>query len=231
MFCSACGANIEAGTRFCQKCGAPAESASPAAYAAQPGTSGPVYAAAPAAGGAAIAAAVPAARRTPYAGFWLRFVAYIVDGLIIQIPLSIIFWILFLAFGGINMLHTMISTTASMQSTTNPNEALTSVLTILTPIISIILLLVLAQIAASWLYFAYMESSARQATLGKGILNLKVTDMNGNRISFGRASGRFFGKIVTNLVPLFIGWILAGFTEKKQALHDFIAGTLVWRAN
>jgi uncharacterized RDD family membrane protein YckC len=58
-----------------------------------------------------------------------------------------------------------------------------------------------------------------------------VTDANGNRLSFGHASGRYFAKIVTNLVPFFIGWIMAGFTEKKQALHDFIAGTVVIKTN
>jgi uncharacterized RDD family membrane protein YckC len=61
------------------------------------------------------------------------------------------------------------------------------------------------------------------------VLNLAVTDMYGARISFGRASGRFFSKIVTELIPLKIGYILAGITERKQALHDMIASTLVLR--
>ena len=56
-----------------------------------------------------------------------------------------------------------------------------------------------------------------------------MTDINGQRLSFAHASGRYFAKLITSLVPFAIGWILAGFTEKKQALHDFIAGTLVWR--
>jgi len=60
-------------------------------------------------------------------------------------------------------------------------------------------------------------------------LGLVVTDMNGLRISFARASGRFFAKIITGLVPLYIGYIMAGFTEKKQALHDMIASCLVLR--
>jgi uncharacterized RDD family membrane protein YckC len=53
--------------------------------------------------------------------------------------------------------------------------------------------------------------------------------MEGRRLTFGRATGRFFSKIVTGFIPLGIGYIMAGFTEKKQALHDFIAGTLVLR--
>jgi len=73
-----------------------------------------------------------------------------------------------------------------------------------------------------------MESSVWQATLGKKTLGLRVTDLQGNRISFGRASGRFFGRIISGLT-LFIGYIMAGFTEKKQALHDIIASCLVIR--
>jgi uncharacterized RDD family membrane protein YckC len=74
-----------------------------------------------------------------------------------------------------------------------------------------------------------MESSVRQATFGKSVMSLRVTDDGGQRISFGRATGRFFAKIVSGMVPLLIGYIMAAFTEKKQALHDLIAGTLVLR--
>ena len=75
-----------------------------------------------------------------------------------------------------------------------------------------------------------MESSAKQATLGKLALAIKVTDLNGNRISFGRASGRYFAKIISGLI-FCIGYIIAGFTEKKQALHDMIANCLVVNVN
>ncbi|MGB6469852.1 MAG: RDD family protein, partial [Candidatus Acidiferrales bacterium] len=67
-----------------------------------------------------------------------------------------------------------------------------------------------------------------QGTLGKRALGLLVTDLEGRRVSFGRASGRYFGKIVSALI-LMIGFIMAGFTEKKQALHDMLAGCLVLR--
>ena len=80
----------------------------------------------------------------------------------------------------------------------------------------------------SWIYYASMESSTWQATLGKKILGLKVTDLAGNRISFGRASGRFFGKILSGMI-LGIGFLMAGFTARKQALHDMLAGCLVLR--
>jgi uncharacterized RDD family membrane protein YckC len=90
-------------------------------------------------------------------------------------------------------------------------------------LIGYIILLVVGQ----WLDYAWMESSAKQATLGKLALGLVVTDMEGRRISFGRASGRFFAKIITGFIPFAIGYIMAGFTEKKQALHDMIASCLV----
>lgn len=77
-----------------------------------------------------------------------------------------------------------------------------------------------------WLYYTLMESSSKQATLGKMALGLIVTDMEGRRISLLRATGRHFGKIVS-MMTIFIGFILAGITPRKQALHDMIAGCLV----
>ena len=74
-----------------------------------------------------------------------------------------------------------------------------------------------------------MESSEHQGTLGKMALGLTVTDMQARPVSFARASGRFFSKMITGMIPLAIGYIMAGFTEKKQALHDIIAGCLVLR--
>jgi uncharacterized RDD family membrane protein YckC len=79
-----------------------------------------------------------------------------------------------------------------------------------------------------WLYFALQESSERHATIGKRALNIYVTDLQGRRISFGQATGRHFSKIISYLI-LCIGYMMAGFTEKKQGLHDMIAGTLVKR--
>lgn len=77
-----------------------------------------------------------------------------------------------------------------------------------------------------WLYFAGFESSSFQATLGKNVLNMNVTDLEGRRISFAKATGRHFGKIIST-ITLLIGYLMAGFTEKKQTLHDKMAGCLV----
>jgi uncharacterized RDD family membrane protein YckC len=77
-----------------------------------------------------------------------------------------------------------------------------------------------------WVYFAALESSSWQGTIGKKILGLRVTDLAGERISFARASGRFFAQFVSTII-LCIGYIMIAFTEKKQGLHDMMAGTIV----
>jgi uncharacterized RDD family membrane protein YckC len=84
----------------------------------------------------------------------------------------------------------------------------------------------MVSILINWLYSAFLESSENQATLGKRALGLKVTDMNGQRISFANASGRFFGKYVSAII-LCIGYLMMLWDDKKQTLHDKMAGTLV----
>ncbi len=83
-------------------------------------------------------------------------------------------------------------------------------------------------VCVPWLYSALQESSPRQATLGQRVVGLIVTDAAGNRISFGRASGRHFGKYVSSLT-MGIGYLLALFNTKRQTLHDMMASTLVLR--
>jgi uncharacterized RDD family membrane protein YckC len=80
----------------------------------------------------------------------------------------------------------------------------------------------------TWLYYALMESSAKQATVGKMALGIIVTDVEGRRIGFGRATGRYFAKILSALI-LGIGFLMVAFTQRKQGLHDMLAGTLVIR--
>jgi len=81
-------------------------------------------------------------------------------------------------------------------------------------------------LVAGWLYFSLCESSSWQGTVGKKVLGLRVTDMNGHRIGFGKATGRYFGKILSGLI-LGVGFIMIAFSEQKQGLHDMLAGTLV----
>jgi len=85
---------------------------------------------------------------------------------------------------------------------------------------------IILSIITGWLYFSLMESSSKQATLGKMALGIKVTDLNGSRIDFGRATGRYFGKIISAII-LYVGFIMVAFTQKKQGLHDIMAGCLV----
>jgi len=150
-------------------------------------------------------------RPVEYAGFWLRLVAVIIDGLVLGIPMSVLSFVVFIL---------------PMMSAMGPggsSEALP--MAIAMSMAKWGTLLNLASLVASWLYFTLMESSGKQATLGKMALGLIVTDTDGNRIEFGRATGRFFGKIVSSI--LCIGYIMAGFTEKKQGLHDMMASCLV----
>jgi uncharacterized RDD family membrane protein YckC len=207
MICSSCGATVADGTAFCGACGRPV-----VGY-----TVGQSPSAAPlVASQATPMSGVSAAGANVYAGFWLRFVAYLIDSAIAFLVLGVIAAIFF-AIVGVGFFRNMAQEGAS------PNPAFPAAL------FGIIWFLVIVVIVASWLYYALMESSRTQGTLGKMALSLAVTDMNGRPITFGRASGRFFAKFITNLIPFWIGYIMAGFTEKKQALHDMIASCLVVR--
>lgn len=81
-------------------------------------------------------------------------------------------------------------------------------------------------ILLGWAYYAIMESSPQQGTLGKMAVGIAVTDLKGNRISFGRATGRYFCMYLT-AITLFIGYIIAAFTGKRQTIHDMIASCLI----
>ncbi len=133
-----------------------------------------------------------------YTGFWKRFAAAIIDGIVTMIgsfAVGLVFGIIMVAGG-----------------TDDP-----VVLEGMGNILGIIL---------GWIYFAVMESSPTQGTLGKMALGAKVTDLEGNKIGFGKATGRHFGKIISALI-LLIGFIMIAFTQKKQGLHDMMAGCLV----
>lgn len=88
--------------------------------------------------------------------------------------------------------------------------------------------LALLNLVIGWLYFVLLETSQKQATLGKMLVEIKVTDINGNRLGFGQATGRYFSKILSAII-LGVGFLFPLWTPRKQALHDIIAGTLVLR--
>ena len=153
-----------------------------------------------------------------YAGFWLRFVAHLIDGLILSVGiLALVIPLLFLTG--------LAATVERLPRHSHEPPSPTAIMAI----ISLLLTFAAVAVLLQWLYFAYLESGEKQATWGKQALGLYVTDGAANQVSFGRASGRFFAKIISGLIPLGIGYIMAGFTEKKQALHDMIAGCLVLR--
>ena len=207
MICSSCGATVADGTAFCGSCGRPI-------VGYNVGQAAP---AAPAMAAAAPAYGAPVAAANSYAGFWLRVVAAIVDGIILGIPLGMIGFAL------------IISAVPFIAHTQDP-------MAVVATILPRIFFLLVIYLVATWLYWALMESSSWQATLGKKALGLRVTDLAGARPTFGRASGRFFAGRGIGCVPsigglyFLIDCIMAGFTEKKQALHDIIASCLVIRS-
>jgi uncharacterized RDD family membrane protein YckC len=168
----------------------------------------------------AASAAVPPPTTTAaledYAGFWKRLLAYILDAIVLYIPNLLIMQALgggaaeatlqqaILAAGGNPEL--MVAAYGQYYETMRLAIVLTSLL--------------------AWLYFAWCESSAWQATPGKLAMGLRVTDLNGRRISFPRALGRYAAKLLSAMT-LLIGFLMIAWTGRKQGLHDLLAGTLV----
>ncbi len=142
-----------------------------------------------------------------YAGFWTRFVAAFVDGIVVFFIAGVIGFIAGIIIGG-----AMAAGGGNVANAQNTLRLFGNIIGIL----------------VGWLYSALQESSEKQATIGKKMMGIMVTDLDGGRISFGRASGRHFAKILSGCL-LAIGYIMAAFTERKQGLHDMMAGTLVVR--
>jgi uncharacterized RDD family membrane protein YckC len=137
-----------------------------------------------------------------YAGFWIRVLAYLIDCLVmmaVSCPVGILL--------GVGVVATGADQNSDSAILTNGFSNVISIL-------------------IGWLYSSLLESSSWQGTVGKKVLGLKVTDLDGDRISFGRATGRYFAQILSGMI-CFIGFIMVAFTEKKQGLHDIVAGTLV----
>lgn len=132
-----------------------------------------------------------------YAGFWIRVLASILDSVV---SLLIIVPIIgFLKFGWASVYDDAAAAGIAF----------------------------IASCVAGWLYYSVFECGSWQATPGKRILGLRVTDVGGNRIGFGRASGRYFAKIISAFPTLCIGFLMVGITQKKQGLHDKLIDTLV----
>lgn len=141
-----------------------------------------------------------------YAGFWKRFAALLIDRMILFVAMVVVGMI-----GGVAV--------AGLSGSSNKADATIGI---------VIVAIYGGGILAYLLYCVLMESSRHQATLGKMALGIVVTDLDGRRITLGRAVGRWFATFINNFPYFFyVGWMMAGWTARKQGLHDMIAGTLV----
>ena len=183
LFCTKCGSSTPANAQFCNNCGTPLPVAS------------------------SVVAPVFAYR---YGGFWIRFLAFIIDAIIVGAACA--------PFGVFAMRPFIGEILRSGSRGPDPEAIMT--------LASSMLMLKLVSLGIGWIYEAWMTSSERQATVGKMALGLKVTDVNGQRISFARATGRHFAKILSAMI-LLIGYIMAAFMPRKQGLHDLLANTIV----
>jgi uncharacterized RDD family membrane protein YckC len=202
IFCSKCGAQNSAQTQACQNCGLTLSSGL-----------APTQAAAPA---RAYAAAPPVAYAPPsiYGGFWIRFLAHLIDHVILGAVAAPLFFI--------TVLPSIIRIAHQAERDQEPSPEM------IIAIVSSVFVYIALAFVGQWLYEALLTSSSWQGTIGKRVLRLKVVDEAGNRISFGRTTGRFFAKILSSMF-FCIGFIMIGFTERKTGLHDMLAGTKVLR--
>jgi uncharacterized RDD family membrane protein YckC len=206
VYCSKCGNALADMAPYCDKCGQ-------ATYAAPLAATNSAALAMP----MAVGNVAPGAPARAYAGFWLRFLAYLIDAIVLGVFAVPILIGAAMLMGIGTILMDLPHHRGAFDEGLPPAIA------------GFIALCGLVGIVGTWLYHALLESSEWQATLGKKIMGLEVTDLAGARVTMGRATGRHFAKFITGLIPLGIGYILAGFTEKRQALHDMLASCLVLR--
>lgn len=175
----------------------------PPGYGAPPGYAPPGY---PPQGYAGAPAGVT------FGGFWIRVGAYIIDGFVIGIPVAIVLGIVFaMAMPGL-------MAGGQPQS----EEAIAGA-------VGIFFVVYLLIFVGVWLYEAMMTASPAGGTIGKRVVGVRVVrGSDGSQLTFGRATGRFFAKVfITGIIPFGIGYMMAGFTDRKRALHDMIADTVV----
>jgi uncharacterized RDD family membrane protein YckC len=193
IYCSRCGTQNPEQAAFCRQCGAGLGTNLPAP--ASPAYTAPI----------AYAAAGSSVR---YGGFWIRFVAIVIDWIVLAVvswPIRVILFGIF----HVPRYHWGPDYDGNLG-----------------PLFAVVPAIFSVNIVINWLYEALMMSSTWQATLGKKALGLWVTDEAGDRISFARASGRHFAKYISALILCF-GYLMAAFMDRKRALHDILAGTLV----
>ena len=202
IFCSKCGAQNSAQAQVCQNCGITLS-----------GSLAPSQAAAPA---RAYAPAPPVAYAPPsiYGGFWIRFLAHLIDHVILGAVAAPLFFI--------TVLPSIIRIARQAERDQEPSPEM------IIAIVSSVFVYIAIAFVGQWLYEALLTSSSWQGTIGKRVLRLKVVDEAGNRIGFGRSTGRFFAKILSSMF-FCIGFIMIGFTDKKRGLHDMLASTLVMK--
>jgi uncharacterized RDD family membrane protein YckC len=147
-----------------------------------------------------------------YAGFWKRYAALVLDGLLMfAAQMAIVLVVVALAGIGLGSLESSIAS-GSMG-------------------VALILGVYVIPIALQAMYYTWMHASGSQATLGKLAVGIKVTDLNGQRISNARSLGRWAGYFFFNLfscgIATLVSAFMAGLSERKQGLHDMAASTLV----
>ncbi|MGH2920658.1 MAG: RDD family protein [Gaiellaceae bacterium] len=185
IVCPHCRAGVPSRLEVCPSCG---KALSSAPEPPVPLQAGPVRAAIDVGGPAAVTVRgrlEPEATATAFGGFWIRVAAYLIDSLVLLVPIGVLQYEL----GA-------------------PGQ--------------------IVAIVGAWLYFALLESSSGQGTIGKMALGLAVEHADGGRISFARATGRYFAKILS-AIPLGLGFLIVGWTSRKRGLHDLLAGTVVIR--
>jgi uncharacterized RDD family membrane protein YckC len=200
MFCPKCGKETDALGKFCQWCGED--------IVAVPETT--------------IAVATPEEEEYTdigvYAGLGRRFIAFIVDLLLLLLFDVVAAFVLGLTRGIQNLYFYLVQHIPA--SSLTPEGTTTALWTSIIASYGVLLIII------PWVYFAGFESSRSQATPGKLLMNTVVTDLQGNKPSFARVTLRHFAKIISALI-LFLGFLMIGLTKKRQGLHDKIAGCLV----
>jgi uncharacterized RDD family membrane protein YckC len=181
MFCPRCGTWVPDGTETCSLCGLAlqdAQSPNPLAHAR------PV---------------APVVARVTYGGFWRRFVAALLDTIILYFPAATVRVVLGLSATGMF----------------DPETAASWVATTF-------------EFVLDFIYATAFLCSSARGTLGMQVMDLHVTDLNGDRISFARAAGRYFATLLS-ILTFGVGYLIQLFTPRRQTLHDLVSGTVVVR--